>query len=69
MFPKIKMQVVVAPAKGSMLSAPPVLVAGTHTVDYCCGHCDTVLMYADAEQVFGLMIRCTQCGSYNKTEV
>jgi hypothetical protein len=49
------------------LDAPPILIASTNTVDYCCGNCPTVLMHADDGQVYNLMIRCTVCGSYNLT--
>ena len=50
------------------LSPPPVLIASTHTVDYTCGYCGTVLMRAGEGQVRELIIRCASCGSYNETE-
>ena len=50
------------------VSAPPILVASTHTVDYCCGSCGAVLLHADVGQVHGLLIHCTWCGSYNSTD-
>jgi hypothetical protein len=28
-----------------------------------------VLMHAEADQVFGLTIQCTTCGSFNSTDV
>lgn len=62
------LKVVAAPSAGHAVSAPPVLIASTHTVDYCCGHCSTVLLHAEPAQVFNLLIRCTACGHYNVTE-
>jgi hypothetical protein len=43
-------------------------VASTHTVDYACENCDTVLLHAEDGQVHNLVIQCNQCGSYNMTE-
>jgi hypothetical protein len=60
--------VVELPKGRRAVSAPPVLVASTHTVDYCCGSCGAVLLHADVAQVHGLLIHCTCCGSYNSTE-
>lgn len=51
------------------VSAPPVLVASIHTVDYCCGNCGTLLMHADEGQVHNLLIHCVKCGSYNSTNI
>jgi hypothetical protein len=45
----------------------PILVAGAHKIDFTCGHCGVVLMHGEDEQVHGLLIRCTACGSYNLT--
>jgi hypothetical protein len=52
----------------AFISAPPILIASDDTTDFCCCNCDTVLMQAEAEQVFGLTIRCTKCGSFNTTD-
>ena len=57
-----------APRVGSILNAPPVLRFSNHTVSYTCGHCGTVLMHAEEEQIHELLIRCNNCGTYNKTE-
>ena len=56
------------PPGRKFVSAPPVLVASTHTVDYCCGACSAVLMHADERQVHNLLIHCTECGRYNSTD-
>ena len=64
---KIALQVVTAPAVGVVLKAPPVLMATEHSVDYTCGRCATILMHADEDQVHGILIRCTNCGSYSST--
>ena len=65
---KISLKVIVAPATGHVLHAPPVLQASDHSVDYTCGHCGATLLHADEHQVHGVMICCTKCGSYNATE-
>lgn len=66
--PKISLKVIPAPSIGAVVSAPPVLIASAHTVDYTCGNCRTVLLHAEDGQVHNLVIRCVQCGSYNATE-
>jgi DNA-directed RNA polymerase subunit RPC12/RpoP len=65
---KISLRVIVAPATGVVLDAPPVLKASDHSVDYTCGHCGTILLHAEEDQVHGVLIRCTACGSYNSTD-
>jgi hypothetical protein len=67
--PKLALKVVDAPMTGAVVTAPPVLIASTHTVDYCCGHCATVLMHAERNQVHNLLIKCTACGAYNSTDL
>ena len=64
---KIPLKVVIAPGTGHVLPAPPVLMASEHSVDYTCGNCDTILLHADENQVYGLLIECKKCGSYNAT--
>ena len=66
--PKIPLKVIVAPAIGVVLEAPPVLMASEHSVDYTCGRCAAVLLHAEQDQVHGILIRCINCGSYNSTE-
>ena len=65
---KIPLKLIAAPAIGVVLEAPPVLVASEHSVDYVCGRCAVVLLHADEGQVHGVLIHCTECGSYNLTE-
>lgn len=67
--PRQNLKVVEAPKTGAVVTAPPILIASTHTVDYCCGHCRTVLMHADEGQVHNLLIHCVACGTYNSTDV
>jgi DNA-directed RNA polymerase subunit RPC12/RpoP len=67
-YRKQSLKVVPGPGQGTVVSAPPVLNASDHTVDYSCGQCETVLMHADEGQVHNLTIRCTNCGSYNTTD-
>lgn len=56
------------PKSEPFVSAPPVLIASTHTIDYVCGKCATVLMHAEEGQVHNLVINCTICKSYNSTD-
>ncbi len=65
---KIALKVIVAPGTGHVVEAPPVLCASNHSVDYTCGSCGTILLHADESQIYGLLIRCKNCGSYNATE-
>jgi predicted RNA-binding Zn-ribbon protein involved in translation (DUF1610 family) len=65
---KVPIKRVTAPAIGVVLKAPPMLVASEHSVDYTCGRCGTALLHADEGQVHGVIIHCTNCGSYNSME-
>jgi hypothetical protein len=67
--PKLVLKVVDAPKTGAVLTAPLILTASTHTIDYCCGHCSTVLMHAERDQVHNLLIKCAACGTYNSTDI
>jgi hypothetical protein len=66
--PHIPLRIAETPGTRHVMSAPPVLIASFHTIDYTCGKCDAVLMHADYGQVHDLMIHCTECGSYNSTD-
>jgi hypothetical protein len=55
--PRISLKIIVAPATGHILDAPPVLMASDHSVDYICGRCSTVLLHAEENQVRGVLIR------------
>lgn len=66
---QIRLKVIPAPAIGHVVHAPPVIVASTHTIDYLCGRCGTLLMHAELDQVHNLLIHCTACGAYNSTDV
>ena len=65
---KISLRVIAQPEPGIALDAPPILQAYAHYVDYTCGRCDTILLHAEEDKVHGLLIRCTNCGSYNSTD-
>ena len=65
--PTRKFRVVEATGMENAVSAPPVLMASSHTIDFVCGNCGVVLMHAEDDQVHGLFIRCTQCESLNVT--
>jgi hypothetical protein len=62
---RVPLRVIKAPRVGHVMDAPPTLKASDHTIDFTCGHCEAVLLHADEDQVHGLIIRCTKCGSYN----
>jgi DNA-directed RNA polymerase subunit RPC12/RpoP len=57
------------PALGPVVSAPPVLNASDHTIEYVCGHCQAALLHAEEDEIRNLQIQCTRCGRYNRTEV
>jgi hypothetical protein len=65
----ISLKAITAPAFGIVLPAPPVLIASEHSVDYACECCSTVLLHAEEGQVHGVLIRCTNCGTYNSMDV
>ena len=65
-YKTISLKAVTAPAIGIV---PPVLIASDHSVDYACDRCGTTLLHAEEDQVHGVLIRCTQCGTYNSTDV
>ena len=66
--PRSILTLVPNPFTGHAIDAPPVLMASTHTTDFVCGKCETVLMHAEEGQVHSMFIHCTACGSYNSTE-
>ena len=65
---KVRLKVIAPPAIGHVLDAPPTLIASDHSVDYTCGQCETICLHSSEDQVYGLMIHCKTCGSYNSTE-
>ena len=65
---KRSLKLIETPRAGHVLNAPPTLIASTHTINYTCGQCGAVLLHAEDGQVRGLLIRCSECGSYNATE-
>jgi hypothetical protein len=65
--PIVSLKVVPNASTGHYVSAPPILVASTHTTDYTCGTCGTILMHAEQGQVHSLVIHCKSCGGYNCT--
>jgi len=64
----VALKMIVKPDSGPVVCAPPILIASTHTVNYVCGFCGAVLMHAEADQVYGLVIHCSECEAYNTTE-
>ena len=68
-YKTISLRAITAPAIGIVLNAPPELIASDHSLDYACERCSTVLLHAEEGQVHGLLIRCTNCGTYNSTDI
>jgi hypothetical protein len=66
---RMRLRLVTRPPQGTNTKAPPVLDAGSGTIDYTCGRCSTVLMHANEGQVHGVVIECLQCGAFNATEM
>jgi DNA-directed RNA polymerase subunit RPC12/RpoP len=65
---KISLKLVAGPGESGFVSAPPILNASDHTIEYTCGSCGTALMHAEENQVHNLTILCNNCGSYNSTD-
>ena len=66
--PRVALNPIPTPWTQHIVSAPPILIASTNTVDYICGDCGAVLMHAEEGQVHNLIIHCMECGSYNSTD-
>ncbi len=49
------------------IDAPPVLIASANAIEFFCGNCAAALLRAEEDQVHGLVVHCTKCGSYNAT--
>jgi len=64
---RVNLAVVQLPKGGHSLDAPPIVIASTNTIDFCCGSCGEVLMHADDQQVEGVLLHCAICGGYNST--
>jgi predicted RNA-binding Zn-ribbon protein involved in translation (DUF1610 family) len=64
---RVSLKTIAAPP-GKFVTAPPILNASDHTSDFLCGKCSAVLMHAEENQVHGLTLRCTDCGSFNTTD-
>src|SRR5262249_35636716 len=67
-FSTFKLKVIEAPRTGQVISAPPPIVASDHSNYYVCGHCGTLLVVAESDQLHGLVVRCRECGSYNAVD-
>jgi DNA-directed RNA polymerase subunit RPC12/RpoP len=66
--PRVRLKIIPTPGRRPAVSAPPILVASTHTTDYICGNCEANLMHAEEGQVYNLVIHCVNCGLYNTTD-
>ena len=63
------LKVVSAPLIEVVPRAPPALELRNPTVEFTCGNCGAVLMRADEEKVYPLVVLCNSCGSHNSTDV
>lgn len=63
----VELKTISPPMFGPVLRAPPVLEAGSHTVEFTCENCGAVLLHAEDEQVHNLQIHCETCGAFNIT--
>ena len=52
-----------------VVPGPPAPELPNPTVEFTCGNCGAVLMRADEEKVYPLVVLCSSCGSYNSTDV
>jgi predicted RNA-binding Zn-ribbon protein involved in translation (DUF1610 family) len=66
---KMPLRVIERPPLGPSVTAPPVLNASSHTVDFTCGSCGTLLLQAEEGQIYGVVIECAECGAFNVTGV
>jgi DNA-directed RNA polymerase subunit RPC12/RpoP len=63
-----KLKVIEAPRTGQVISAPPPIVTSDQSNQYVCGHCGTLLVIAEDDQLHGLVVQCRECGSYNAVD-
>jgi predicted RNA-binding Zn-ribbon protein involved in translation (DUF1610 family) len=63
------LKVVPAPLIEVVPRAPPALELPNPTVEFTCGNCGAVLIRADEEKGYPLVVLCGSCGSYNSTDV
>ena len=65
------LEVVPAPLIEGVPRAPPVLELPNQSlaVEFTCGNCGAVLIRADEEKGYPLVVLCSSCGSYNSTDV
>jgi DNA-directed RNA polymerase subunit RPC12/RpoP len=63
-----KLKVIEAPRSGHVIDAPPAIVASDQSNHYVCGHCGTLLVVAEDDQLHGLVVRCRECGHYNAVD-
>jgi hypothetical protein len=63
------LKVVSAPASGPVVTAAPGLLRpNDRTIDYICGNCRAVLLYADESRMHNLVFCCERWGCYNSTD-
>ena len=58
-----------SPARCAVLVAPLATADIHQRTDFVCGFCKAVLLRAEVGHEHNLLILCTQCGSYNTTDL
>jgi len=58
-----------SPARGAVLVAPLAATDIHQKTNLVCGLCEVVLLREEVGHVHNLLIPCTQCGSYNTTDI
>jgi predicted RNA-binding Zn-ribbon protein involved in translation (DUF1610 family) len=67
--PQRRLRILKDPGNGPIIHAPPVIAYESHTIDFLCGACGTVLMHAHHNQpLHHALIHCTECGAINATD-
>lgn len=64
----LSLKVITPPGTGYVTSAPPPVTVTPDADRYVCGACGTTLLIAATHEVHGLMLRCRECGRYNKVD-
>jgi DNA-directed RNA polymerase subunit RPC12/RpoP len=64
----IRLRVITPPSIGYVSSAPPPITVTRNGNEYVCGQCSTLLVIADDDEIYGLTVRCRECGRYNQFE-
>ena len=62
---RISLRLIPKPASGPVIASPPTWEASKGQIHFTCGHCGSVLLQAEEDQVRNLQIHCRACGNNN----